>query len=410
MLIAQRHEALRTRIVIVGGIPHQLIDTDNAPCLAITDLSNLSLPDAEREAQRLAQEFVEERVELSVGPLFAARLWTLSTSDSILILGVDHIVSDGVSFGILSRELWTLYNQGVRGVPISLPQPRVQFTDYALWQHQTHKDWEKRHAPYWHERLIGAPHARIPPDKDGSEEGAPIGARLSFSFGEKLSAELRAAARRERTLLALIMLTVYAVVLSRWCAQDDFVLVFISHGRYGRPGLDDMIGFAAHDLYLRVQIATDDTLGGLLKRLQMELSRAYEHLDFDRAAAFVSECNREPLFNWQNTHGIRKFIDKEWTLNETITLRPFALRDLWPAKFSPAFYDTGSDIALTVYYRSDLFSPVTLDGFTEDLEQVAAHLARQSTTAIASLSLKSGTRSPDPRTAPTPPSHSHPQP
>jgi non-ribosomal peptide synthetase component F len=209
-----------------------------------------------------------------------------------------------------------------------------------------------------------------------------------------LAAALRNAARRERTLLAITVLTAYATVLSRWCGQEDFLVVFISHGRYAGTGLENMIGFVAHDLYIRVKIASTTTLRDLLEHLKLELSYAYQHLDFDRAAALVPECNREPLFNWQSTVGIRKFIDQNWEVNETLRLQPFPLRDLWPAKFAPSFYDTGADVAVTVYYRPDLLSDNTLDGFADDLKEVAAQLVRDPTAPIASLSLRLGPRPP----------------
>jgi len=391
-LMVQRHETLRTRIVTVDGVPRQQVDPQGELPFAMMDLSNLSEADSEREMQRSAQEFVDERIAPSVGPLFAGRVWRLSSRDHVLILAVDHIVSDGFSFGILARELWTLYEQISRGSPLHLPTPTIQFADYAVWQHCTHEDWKKKHEPYWRERLTGAPCAVIPQDPGRSEGGAPNGARLNFSVGTELSSALRGAAKRERTLLTLIVLTAYAVVLSKWCDRDDFLLVFISHGRYGKEGLDEMMGLIAHDLYLRVQIAPQDTLVDLLKHLKMELSRAYEHLDFDRSAALVSGCNREPLFNWQNTRGIRKFIDDDWEVNKTLSLQPFPLRDLWPTKFSPAFYDMGTDIAVTVYYRPDILSPSTLDAFAEDFKEVAAHLVRQPNGRIGALSLRLGSR------------------
>ena len=47
-----------------------------------------------------------------------------------------HIVSDGWSMGVLSRELAALYEAFARGRRSPLPELPVQYADYAAWQRE----------------------------------------------------------------------------------------------------------------------------------------------------------------------------------------------------------------------------------------------------------------------------------
>jgi hypothetical protein len=383
--IVQRHEALRTTIVLVDGVPTQHVNTAYDDHVSVVDLTEAPSRNIEADSKRLAQEFIDEEIDLSAGPLFAAKLLRQSDRDHVLVLALDHIVSDAVSYLILGREIWTLYNQGAQGQPFSLPLLPVQFADYAVWQQQTNDSWLKKHEAYWRERLAGAPSIQIPLDNNAAEVEYPTGATLHFPFGNTLSAKLRDLARRERTLLPLVVLTAYAVVMSRWLRQTDLVLVFGSHGRYRRPELENMIGFLAYGLHFRLEVTRHSSFLDLLRRATLEFYAASNHEDFGRVPDLIPECTTELIFNWLPANWVRRSVHQEGRAHEQVRTQPFQIDTVGSAhKFMLFVSDSPAGIIATVQYRSDLFGSSTIERLGNNLRLLSAEFAQHPLASLES--------------------------
>jgi hypothetical protein len=369
-----RHDALRTRIVVADGIPWQCIDPVRGDHLRIIDLTGVSSMNVEQEMKGLAQEFVDERTDLTVGPLFRGKLWKISALEHVLILTVDHIIADAASCAIIRRELWTLYHQLGKGRQSSLPQLPVQFADHAVWLQEVYSAWQRRYERYWKGRLIGSPHTKVPID-DGMADVQPhTVATLHFPFGKALTAKLRDMARYERTLLQIVVLAVYVATMSRWCNERDLVIRFVSHGRYGRPELENMVGLLTSVLHLRIEIAREDCFVDLLKRVSSEFASAHEHEDFNRVPELIPECATELSFNWLPTKWTRLDVDSEGKSKDALRIHPFPVRVGLPEepKLLSLFSETAAGINMTVMYRPDLFSASTIRRFGHNLRSFAA--------------------------------------
>lgn len=318
--VVARHETLRTRIVSADGVMRQAIDTSSKCSFKIVDLIGESSEYVERKATEYAQEFIERRVDPAVGPLFEALLLKLFAYEHVLILALDHLVSDGVSYMVLKKEIWALYGQFAHGQPASLPELPVQFSDYAVWQEQTLTARRSKHEAYWREHLTGVrgiQHLR--------EAAQPAVVDLQFPFAEVASDQLRDVARRERTLPVLVLLTAYIAAISNWCNQNDVVVAVVSHGRLGRPELRSMIGLLVTHLYLRVEIRNEDTFRDLLGRIKIELNAAYSHQDFDPVPDILPEHFVALTLNWVPTGWTDSLLHNREGVDNSIELKPFRL-------------------------------------------------------------------------------------
>ena len=159
--IVVRHEVLRTVFVRTDddGEPYQVVRQASGFSLKKLDLGDQA--EQEQVLQRVLTDASAERFDLSQGPLIRGVLIRLSERVHVLFVSMHHIVSDGWSIGVFTRELSTLYaaiRQGERDLRSILPALPIQYVDYAQWQRQ----WltgERlgEQLEYWKSRLEGAP-------------------------------------------------------------------------------------------------------------------------------------------------------------------------------------------------------------------------------------------------------------
>jgi Condensation domain/TubC N-terminal docking domain len=216
-LSIHRHESLRTRIVLVNGVPQQHVDEHQDLDFAVIELDDLPSDEVNSAIQNFGQSLASEPYFVNEGHLIAARLLRFSERRHALIVAADHIISDVASIGILLREITVTYIRLLRQQPLSDPSTSVQFADYAVWQKQCARAWGQKHDDYWRERFAGAVGIRLPHDLKNEMASVRRRAALPVCFGSELSSLLREFGRRSRTTLAMTMLGVYAVVLARWC-------------------------------------------------------------------------------------------------------------------------------------------------------------------------------------------------
>ncbi|MGN4120447.1 condensation domain-containing protein, partial [Burkholderia gladioli] len=109
------HESLRTRFVVEGETPLQVIDAPAAPQLARHDLSTLA-PEARRAAlDALVQRELGTPFDLERGPLARFSLVRLAGEEHALLSMFHHIVIDGWSVALFQQSLARHYNQARAG-------------------------------------------------------------------------------------------------------------------------------------------------------------------------------------------------------------------------------------------------------------------------------------------------------
>lgn len=372
--LVQRHESLRTRIDLVEDTPVQHVDTESELRLEVIDLTKERANCIDGEAAQLVQAFLHEKIDISAGPLFEGRLLRLSNREHVLVLGIDHIVSDAVSCEILSREIWSLYSQGEQGQPFMLPKLPVQFGDYAVWQQRTSDAWRKKHEAYWREHLADWPNTKMAPDC-GLGDMKPSVATLHFPFGRALTARLLDLARSERSRLSSLVLAAYVAMVSRWLDQKDLVLGFFSHGRHFHPELENIIGFLSTHMYLRFNVTESGSFIDLMNRVSLELHSAYQHYDHGRVPHLISGIPALN-FNWLTINWARSSIHKERTSNH-LRIQSFPAKTVWPVTFQIFFSETSAGIIATVAYRTDLFAKSTIEHFCQTLRLFATEFSRR---------------------------------
>ena len=388
--IVRRHESLRTVFSIVDGQAMQIVGAANGCTLNFIDLSELDAIAREHEALRLAKQITAGPFDLSLGPLFRASLIHLAPHESILLLTMHHIVSDGWSVGVFIRELSTLYDAFARGTTPSLAELPIQYSDYAQWQ--LNGAGLDKHLSYWREELKDAPFVlELPTDRPRPSVQSTRGRSLPFSLPKKLSEELEALSRSESTTLYMLLLAAYQTLLYRYTGQDDF-LVGSAIANRNRAETEGLIGLFVNTLPQRARLSDRPTFRELLKRTSDAALDANLHQDLPFSMLVEDlqpqrDLSHTPLFQvmfvFQNM-GIDPLV------LPGLTITPLGIEDK-SAKFDLSLSVTSGVAGLSgqMVYNTDLFDESTITRMQTHLRQLLESIVSNPGQNISELALMS---------------------
>uniref|UniRef100_UPI0028929BE5 condensation domain-containing protein n=1 Tax=Streptomyces telluris TaxID=2720021 RepID=UPI0028929BE5 len=218
--VVSRHEALRTIFPTVEGEPQQLVlDTDDLPM----DFTVLECPE-EQLAERIA-EAAFAAFDLTTALPIRIALFRLGESESMLVLTLHHIASDGWSERPLFEDLATAYRARCAGeAPVWEPLP-VQYADYTLWHEELLGEVLDDQLAYWRRTVAGMPQELdIPTDRPRPPAASHEGGLVEFELKAGLHARLENLARRQGVTLFMVLQAGLAALLSRLGAGTDIPL------------------------------------------------------------------------------------------------------------------------------------------------------------------------------------------
>lgn len=278
--IIRRHESLRTVFAMENEIPVQIIRPDYPLRIEIIDLRDLPPEGQEAEASRLTAEEAGKPFDLSQGPLFRVSLLRLGNNTNILMYTMHHIISDTWSLELFYKEFSIIEAAFSRGEPSPLPDPPLQYGDFALWQ----RNWMQgevleKQLSYWRELLSGElPILELPVDKQRPAISTYRGKIKSLGIPEALVTDLVRLNRESRCSMFMGLLSIFNVLLYRYCGQED-ILVGAPIANRNRPEVEEMIGFFANTLVFRTDLSGNPTFRELLTRVRRVTSGAYDNQD-----------------------------------------------------------------------------------------------------------------------------------
>jgi amino acid adenylation domain-containing protein len=391
--IVRRHEALRTTFAADGDDAAQTIHPPASLPLPLEDLSHL--PAAERDSALALRAADEARrpFDLAAGPLLRAVLVRMGADDHALLLCMHHVASDGWSVGVFFGELAALYGAFAAGDPSPLPEPPVQYADWAAWQraHLAGAALEGM-AARWAERLRGAPALlELPTDRPRPAVQRNRGARHPFRWTPALTAAVRAAARAEDCTPFMVVLAGFATVLGRWARTEDVVIGTPVAGRT-RPEVEGLLGFFVNTLALRTNLSGGPSFRTLLRRVREASLAAFEdgELPFEKLVEALGTPRHRahhPVF--QVMLAFQNAPDADVELPGLRMRRDETESGTAKFDLSLTLFDRTDALDGYVEYDTDLFDAATPAAIEEQLRTLLEAAAAAPETPVADLPLVS---------------------
>ncbi len=386
--VLRRHEALRTTFDDSGEQPVQVIASPRPMRLQVEDIAGAD----EQEIERLANEESQRPFDLAVGPLFRMRLLQILPEDHVALVAMHHIVSDGWSMGILTREVATLYEAFANDEPSPLAELPIQYADFAYWQRQwLQGEVLERQLDFWKRHLGGGmPEFELATDRPRPAAPTNRGAWRSLPLGPELARAVSALSRRENATPFMTLLAAFSILLARRAGSDQAVVGMPIANR-NRAETEGLIGYFINILPLRVDLSGAPTFRQLVGRVREVALGAFRHQDMP-LEKLVEELRPErsqesgPLiqvtFGVQNAPlGALNLPGLEWSpvpLEHALTRFDLTV---W-------VWERDDSLGVTWTVNTDLFEPESIASMHEQFEILLGNIVREPDLEVEALELR----------------------
>jgi amino acid adenylation domain-containing protein len=363
--IVRRHEILRTSFVSVEGTPVQVINPEATLSFKVVDLQNYEATEREALVQQETKSEAITPFDLKIAPLIRCSLLQLETTESVLLLTMHHIISDGWSIGILLQELSTLYSAYIQGEVSPLAELEIQYADFAMWQRQwLNESVLEEQLDYWKQQLAKLPELlQLPTDRPRPAIQTYRGQTQNFILDTELTQKLHDLSGKSGTTMFMILQAALATLLSRYSGQSDFT-IGSPIGNRNRREIEPLIGFFVNTLVLRTKFEDNPSFEELLARVRETTLQAYEHQDvpFEKVVEALKperSLSHSPLF--QVMFSLENTPMGELELSD-MTLNFLEVESV-TAKFdlTLSMKETSSGLMGTWEYNTDLFDDSTIE-------------------------------------------------
>ena len=395
--IVRRHEALRTIFPTVGDEPRQRVLAKLEPPLPKIDLAGLPAARRRPIALELARREARHAFDLSRGPLLRATLVRLAAEEHVLFLNLHHIAADGWSMSLLWRELTVFYRHysaggiGGTGLPSPLPEPALQYPDFAVWQRERLAGERLAAELDWWRGQIGdaATVLELPTDRRRPATESFRGAIERLAVPPETESGLRTLAREGGATLFMTLLAAFEVLLHRYTGQPEFLVGTTVAGR-NRPEVEAVIGFFANTLLLPAGLAGNPTFRQLLARVRTLTLGAYSHqeLPFERLVEELHldrHLSHNPLF--QVLFALQNLPEEEIALPGLSIAAVDVERGLSKLDLTLDLADTREGIAGYLEYSTDLFEAATVERMARHFLTLLAGVVAAADGDVAALPL-----------------------
>ncbi|MER7704102.1 condensation domain-containing protein [Kitasatospora sp. NPDC097605] len=266
--LTTRHHVLRTRYGQGDDHAEQTVGPAAPVPLPVREAT----PEA---ATALLRAEAARPFDLATGPALRALVLRHAAADHTLLLTLHHIAVDGGSLPVLAAELAELYAAAADGRPSALPEPELQYADYARWERAR----DDRLTAAAAERAAHLAGARPLPLLRAVPPGTP-GRRAVLHTAPLTPATLdglrRLGARHGATAFTVVLAAAFAVLRTATGGSD--LVLGCAGGHRARPELRRLVGLQVNTLPVRLRgPAGDPVFTGLLAAVRTALLDAQRH-------------------------------------------------------------------------------------------------------------------------------------
>jgi amino acid adenylation domain-containing protein len=308
-MLSHRQKVLRSYFGSENGTPVGHVDNKSSVQITEADFSEFSQNTLDDEIQKFIEKESNTLFDILNGPLYRISLVNLGGARTLFHFTVHHLVFDGWSWGIFTKELQEIYNNLISGSEYNPLPLLIDYYGY-IGREKTNRETKLNSArEYWKKKLYGIPgQINFPTDFKRKDTLSGLGGRVPVNIPKEITDLAKEFSIKENVTMYMYFLSVFGYLLSRYSGDKD---ICIGTPVANRPGskLEKLIGLFINSIVLRVQIDEELSFRELLKKVKETSLEALSNQELpfeDLVEALRPEriININPIFQvmfaWQN--------------------------------------------------------------------------------------------------------------
>ena len=385
-----RHEALHVRFD-----PNGTQQQRRLPARTLVRVQSDPVDAAKRDEHviSVASTQRDREFDWSAEPPFRATLIRLAEDDHALVLTAHHLAYDGWSENVLMEEIAVAFRALSVDAPPQWKSPPL-YSDYAATvEGAARSALGQRDRDYWSRQFAPPPEPLdLPTDRPRTSNRRFRANHLSVAFDSSTGAAINALARACRTTTYSVLLTAYAVLLSRLSRRDDLVIGIPVAGQ-ADSDFEYLVGHCVSLLPLRLRVDADATVEDCIARVSGTLLDGREHASMSFGEILEeTKIRRDPArptlvaasFNVDPKLAPLQFNGAQTTI---IHLPAVAINE--ELKFNVAV-NSNDQFEASVAFDADLFDQDTIERWVRYFTHLLRQMASDSGAKLAALELLSG--------------------
>lgn len=304
--VVRRHHVLRTAFPSLDGAPRPtvLAPADSKIELKIVSplgSRNGQAPSVETTAREEAAKLAERPFDLAKPPLLRFSLARMASDRHALLFATHHIIFDGWSFEIFTRDLARAYGAADPYAPVSGAGDERQYSDFAAWQRSPDQRLSQgRMIDFFRGVLRDAPAALPLPAATRRTIASAAGTAAVYPIGSALFDRVKTFAHAMNTTPFVPLLAAFGMSLNSRYGESDVVIGSAFAAR-SHSEFEDLIGCFANTLPLRLNVDTTLSFRELVRKTRDMAIAVHERQDLplDRLVEALRPRRvqgRNPLF------------------------------------------------------------------------------------------------------------------
>lgn len=389
--LVDRHESFRTTFTQKDGDFYSTISSNGELAMARINIDSAQVEARESELMQILQQEAKKIFSIFESSLYRFLLVKVGEHDNVLMITMHHVISDGWSLGVLSRDLIEIYNSLVLIRSPELPNLTVQYADYTNWQIEWAKREDaKRLTDYWKHQLNGIPTLlELPTDFPRPPEQKYRGQTKSFRIDSVLYERLLSFNKANQSTLFMTLLAAFKVLLSRYSGQTDVVVGTTMANRRKRE-VENVIGFFMNTVVLRSNLDRNKAFTLLLDEVKQTVISADLHQDipFEQLVEELSpkrSLSHSPLF--QVMVIFNNFPVENIDMADLEVSRCPVPNDISKYDLTLTFNESEGTLSGGIEYNVDLFKGETIDRLLNHFHNIIECVCENVNVKIENISL-----------------------